>query len=150
MPAHLAQRLLRRRAVEVEHGDGLAARHLPADGHLGDVDLMLAEDGADVADQPRQVAVVEQQHHAVHAGVEMIRAQLHQAQELVAEQRPRRGVDLAVSVQVGLDQRAEVTLLRRGSLDDLDAALGRQQRGVDDVDVLLQAAIPAARRRRQR
>src|SRR5262249_18466339 len=51
MGTDLAQRLLRRRVVEVEHRDGLAAGDLPADRHLGDVDVVLAEDRADEADQ---------------------------------------------------------------------------------------------------
>ena len=54
---HLRKRLLRRRAVEVQHRDRLAAGLLPADGHLGDVHAVLAEDRADEADQPRHVAV---------------------------------------------------------------------------------------------
>ena len=88
-PRTSCEGLLRRLAVEVQDGDGLAAGQLPADGHLGDVDLVLAEDRADEADQARHVAVREDQHDAVHVGVEVVRAELHEAQILVAEQRAR-------------------------------------------------------------
>src|SRR6266849_4796818 len=46
MLAHFLERLFRRQLVEVQHGDRLAAGQLTAYRHLGDVDLMLAEDGA--------------------------------------------------------------------------------------------------------
>src|SRR5713226_1762948 len=76
MVLHLSQRLGRRLAVEVEHADGLAAGALAADRHAGNVDVVPAENGADVADQSRHVAVREDQHRAVEIGIEPERADL--------------------------------------------------------------------------
>ena len=61
-----------RLAVEVKNGDGLAAGHLPAHGHLGDVDPVLAENRADEADQPGHIPMRENQHDAIHETIEMI------------------------------------------------------------------------------
>ena len=79
-------------------------------------------------------------------GVEVVRAELHEPQVLVAEQRAGGGVRLLVGGDVGPDERAEVALLGIGLLDDLDAALAGQQLGVDDVDVLVRrySSSPAA------
>src|SRR5262249_49461603 len=59
MGADFFDRFIGRLVIEVEDGDGLAAGHLPAYGHLGDVDLVFAEDRTDEADQARHIAVRE-------------------------------------------------------------------------------------------
>ena len=47
----------RRDGVEIEDADGFAAGSGAADGHLGDVHAVLAEDRADGADDAGHVAV---------------------------------------------------------------------------------------------
>src|SRR5438445_1387808 len=70
--ADFLDRFFRRLSVQIEDGDGFAARLLTADGHLSDVDAVFAEDGADEADQTRHIVVREDHHDAVHEGIEMI------------------------------------------------------------------------------
>src|SRR5262245_47287944 len=43
MSTHFVKSLLGRRAVEAQDGNRLSSRELTADGHLGDVDVVLAE-----------------------------------------------------------------------------------------------------------
>src|SRR5579871_4293551 len=75
--------------IDVEDGDGFAAGlgRRAADGHAGNVDVVPAEDGADMADEPGLIAVREDRERAVEVGVEAELAKLHQAQEFVAEER---------------------------------------------------------------
>src|SRR5262249_9363224 len=87
MGLDLEQCLAGRLAVHVEYADGLATGAVTADGHAGDVDVVPAEDGADVADEARHVSVRKEQHGAVHVRVESEWPDLDQSQKLVAEQR---------------------------------------------------------------
>ena len=50
MSPYFLQRFFGRLAVQIQNGDGFATLLLTADGHLGDVDLIFAEYGADEAD----------------------------------------------------------------------------------------------------
>ena len=61
------QRRLGRLDVEVEHADGVAAGRIAsaADRHLGDVDLMGAENGADGSNDAGYVAMAEDEQDAV-------------------------------------------------------------------------------------
>ena len=77
-------------AVEVDHADGLAPLVLAADVHLGDVDSLVAERPADEADQAGPVHVGEDQERSVDMGVEQVRPQPDQAEELLAEEGARR------------------------------------------------------------
>src|SRR5690606_22388733 len=56
---HVFERLGRRLGVEIEHSDGFATGGLAPHRHLGDVDLMLPEQGADCTDNAGDVAVAE-------------------------------------------------------------------------------------------
>ena len=47
-----------------------------------DVYLVVAENGADEADEPWHVLVREEQHDAVEVGIEVERAELHEAQDI--------------------------------------------------------------------
>src|SRR5262249_4873851 len=138
MRPHFLERLFRRHRIEIQYGDRLAARQLAAHRHLCDVHLMLAENGADEADQPWHVAVRENQHVAVHVRSELIWPKWHQPQKLIAEERPRRRVGFLLRHQFGSQQSAEISLSRTRLLDNFNAALARQQLRVDDVDILRQ------------
>jgi len=126
MRGDLVERLLRRHRVEVEHGDGLAPRRLPADRHLGDVDIVLAEQGADETDQAGNIAVAEQKQHAIEMGVEAVGPQMGEAQLPVAEQGAGGPVLLAVGMNNNLKKRTEIAFFRGTLLDQLDAALGSE------------------------
>ena len=95
--------------------------------------------------RPRRVAVGEEQGHAVEVGVEPMPVQLHQAQELVAEERARRRHRALARVQFHAEQGGEIALLRRLLLHDVDAALAGQQGRVDDVHVVEMALQQAGR-----
>ena len=60
---------------------------LAADRHLGDVDPVLAEDRAHLADDARHVAVREDHQDAVEVALQSAVALLHQPRHVVAEQR---------------------------------------------------------------
>ena len=53
---HFVERRWRRGLVEVQHADRFAPLGFAADGHLGDVDLVRAENRAHRADDARHVA----------------------------------------------------------------------------------------------
>src|SRR6185436_14540049 len=65
-------------AVEVEDADGGAAGGGAADGHLGDVDPVVAKDGPDRADDAGDVVVGEDEHHPVQVGFQ---AEVRQADQ---------------------------------------------------------------------
>ena len=73
--------------VEVEDADGVAAGGGAADGHLGDVDAVIAEDGADGADDAGHVVVREDEQVAVEIGFEAEIAEADEAGHVVAEER---------------------------------------------------------------
>ena len=91
----LFERLLGGNAVEVDDADRFAARLLAAHVHLRDVDVVAAERRADEADQARHVVVGEDEQVAVQVGVEPVRAEADQADELLAEEGSGGDVRLA-------------------------------------------------------
>src|SRR5262249_41827078 len=132
MGADFGDGLIRRLVIEIEDGDGFAASHLPAHGHLSDVYMVLAEDRADEADQPRHITVREDEHDPVHETIEVIRPNLHEPEILVAEKRAGGSVCLLLSDNIGPDERAEIAFLGAILLDDFNATLPSQKLSVDD------------------
>lgn len=84
-------------AVEIEDGDRLAARDFAAQGQVCDVDVVLAEDGPHEADQAGGIDMVVHQQVAIEIRIEVEVAELHQSQELIAEDRAGGG-ELPASV----------------------------------------------------
>src|SRR2546429_186100 len=64
MGAHFVKGFFWRSAVQAQDGDCFTAGQLTAHGHLGDVDVVLAENIADEADETRHITVSEHQHGA--------------------------------------------------------------------------------------
>ena len=84
---------------------------------------------------------------AVDVGVEQVRAQPYQAEELLAEERAGGDIGLSLGGDFGLDQRAEVAGRFGGALLDLEPALACQGQGVDEVDRLVESRLPSVRPR---
>jgi hypothetical protein len=108
MRGNLVQRLLGRNRVEVENSDRLAPGGLAANGHLGDVHIVLAEERPDESDQTWHIAVTEQQEHTVKVGIETVGAEMGESQLPVPEQGAGGAVFLAVSVDNYFQQRAKI------------------------------------------
>lgn len=77
----------RGKGVEIEDTDGTAAGSGAADGHLGDVDFVIAKDRADGTDDAGAVVVGENEQIAIEIGFESEFAESNEARHVGAEER---------------------------------------------------------------
>lgn len=110
-------------AVQGEDADGLAAGFLglAADGHLGDVHAVGAEDAADLADHAGRVAVLEDHQRAIQVALQVAAGLLDQSGHVVAEQGARGHAGFVVADHLGRDHRTETAQVAAALLDQLDA-----------------------------
>ena len=115
---------------------------------VGDVDLLVAEQRAEPADEARLVLVGDVEHVRAEAGFEVDALDLDDARLAVGE---HRAGDRAL-LPLGLHRQADVGLvgaaLRLAHLVDLHAALARHDRRVDHVDLGQDRAKQAGEQRR--
>ena len=129
-------------AVEIEDADGGAAGGGAADRHLGDVDLVVAENRADRADDAGHVVVGEDQQVAVQIGFQAKVARrisrgmlLPNSVPATANGLPRSAVTSAVMEEL----KAPMSL--RDSSVSLIPRSRRSSFRVDDVDLFLQRPL---------
>src|SRR5579862_9681877 len=117
------------RVVDREDHHRAAARRVPADQHARDVDVVLAEDGADAADDARAVLVAADEEAAL--GHEVDAKRVDSGDPRLAHQHGARQL---VAVHAERDQRRVAASRRRPALDDPHAAPRRDEPRVDRVD----------------
>ncbi len=78
-------------------------------------------------------------------GVKPIRAKLHQADELLAEEGPGGDITLAIGRHLGLDHGAEIAGVGRDFLGDRDSAVLGKDLSVDKVDLFFKRRFEPAR-----
>ncbi len=113
---------------------------------LAMLSAVLTEERADLADHPGDVVVAEEHHVGLQLDVD---PEAESAREEEPRLRADRGArDLDLLAALGRDANLEhVHVVARGAeplLADGDPALGREQRGVDVVDVLVDPAAKDA------
>jgi hypothetical protein len=125
---------------------GVVPVHLAADRGRGDVDAVAAEDRADVADHPGDVAVAEDRDVLLQLDHEAVVPHLGEMRHVArADSGPRHRDPFAAGDHGDADQLVEVLGLAARLLLDHDPALLREGRRVDVVDLLLGAPAHRAR-----
>src|SRR5437867_4838643 len=92
------------RAVQVEDGDGSAARSIASQGEVGDVDSRLAQKSPEAPHHPRAIVVGTDQHLTRGERVEMIFIQADDPEVPLAEERAGDGTVGRAGTQGGRDQ----------------------------------------------
>ena len=106
-------------------------RCFAAELQAGDVDLGLAEQHADGADDARHVAVVQHQDEPFRHRLQIEAVDLHQADHVASEDGARRLRSSSAAVRTRTrDEIGEALGRRAARLDDLDAALARDSRAL--------------------
>ena len=99
---HFVQRRLGRLAVEIQHTDRCRPRSIasPSDGHLCDVDVVPAEDGAHRANDARHVVMMKDEEYPVEISLQAEILHPHQSRHFVAKERARDGVGLLLRGEI--------------------------------------------------
>src|ERR671910_1382220 len=137
--------LLRRLAVDRERHQRLPPTPRSGDGHVRDVDAGFAEQRPHTADHTRGVVVAEEddERRELHLELEAECADQPNA-VFTADRRPRHAQLLVVGDHADADEVREVARRASPLLHDFDPALLREQRGVDVVHGLIEAALEGA------
>src|SRR5207302_6206940 len=126
---------LRYRIIDRKDHDGIATRPVPAHLHAGDIDVFLAQQRPDRADDARTVRVPAHQEGAVRHQVDSKIVEGDDVR-LVEQQCPADSRFTVFAAGLQADQVRELAGTRVTLLDDGDA-LGRSDRPrVDRVDAL--------------
>ena len=134
---HRSQQGRRNRVVQAEHHHGIPAHDAATHLHRGDVDVVLAQQGAQLADDPGHVAVAGEQHVAAgdHVHRELIDA--GNAQLTFGEHRP--GDAVAGLGAAGAQLQGASGEIAAGVVLDLqhvDTPLLGLKAGIDVVDAV--------------
>ena len=103
------ERFLGRTRIEVQDSDRVSTGLLRSatDGHLTDIDTVLAKNGSHASDDPRDVVVGEQQHVAIEVGFQSVIIDRDESRHVVSKDGDPCFDTLAAAVYLGRDGRAE-------------------------------------------
>src|SRR5947207_10257986 len=134
--------LVGRLAVDRERHESLAAAAAAGDRHVRDVHAGFAEHRPDPPDHAGPVVVPDEDHQRRELHLDLESERADEPMPVVAPDRRSGDAHLlALACDLDADQVREVARGAAPFLEDLDAALGRDQRRVDVVDRLLGAAL---------
>ena len=94
--------------------------------------MVTAENRADLADHPRLIVVLDDQHRAAERRFDRNAVQRHEAQAGRLEHRAFHPAVLDVGVELDRQQAGEMPRARTARFDDVDAALLRRGTRVHD------------------
>lgn len=121
--------------VEVEDGECGAADVVASEGHVGDIDFVIGEQGADVGDHAGAVFIFEQEEDAFGFGFDVASVDHDDAGFVAEESSGDRGGSVGVLCGDG-DEVGELAAIAHAGFDDLEAEVGGEAWGVDFVDVV--------------
>src|SRR5215472_3628366 len=130
---HLIHRL-----VDLNQADGVGAGGGAAEMEGGDVDLLIAQQRSQPADEARLVEIGEIEHVPAELRLDGDALDLHQPRLAAAEERPRHLARLALGGDGEPDQRLEMPRAAVLDLAHLDVALSRDYGRVHHVDIVQQ------------
>ena len=82
---NLLQDILWRRGIDIQDGEGVAARFVPAEAHAGDVDAVFAHEHADPADHARAVSILVNDERAIGTRFHEAAVDFHDARRAAEE-----------------------------------------------------------------
>src|SRR3954469_15945226 len=103
--ADLVDHRIAQRLVDLDERDGVRARPGAAEMERRDIDAVLAQGAAEIADEARLVLIADEQHRGAELGLHGDALDLHEARLVAAEQRAGDDMLLPVADDDEPDQR---------------------------------------------
>ena len=107
-----------------------------ADGHLADIDTVLAEDRPDFTDDPWHIVVGEEKHVSIEVGFHAVVIDRDESGHAVAEDGHSGSYGMFTAEYLGGDRGAKCSKVTVSFLDQIDAPFLEEQFSVDDIDVI--------------